>query len=416
MQDNLVGCSDYDEPKPAPGPTGLVTANEYRLRTNALKSAMARKRIDVALLQYSRDIYYYGGVALHSSLIISLNRDPILLVRMNVSGARGDSWIADIRESSSPADVQKVLQELDMCRGTIGIEEDMLSVAVHRKLSSSMPGAKFADISPLILDQRMVKSAAEVAQVKKAARISRIGFRKAEAMMRPGVSEVAIASEMETAKRIAGHDGFNMGRRPGIMNPTVFVASGRNGGTISGYWITAAGTGMSPAYPYGPSPRRLRLGDLVAIDHGTVYRGYHCDQGRTYVVGPAKEKHKRLFDVLLRAQDAAIQAVKPGVPASQVYDAAWKVVSGTGFERFFMGIGQYGIEFLGHGVGLEIDEPPMISPGNQTLLEEGMTLALEPKFIVPGWGGVDLEDTVVVTCNGCELLTEGKRDLMEVGP
>ena len=166
--------------------------------------------------------------------------------------------------------------------------------------------------------------------------------------------------------------------------------------------------------PYGPSLRKVRAGDLVCIDHGTMYRGYHSDEGRTFVVGKARDKQKRLFDIVRRAQDAAIAQVRPGVPAAEVYRAAWRVARDAGYEEYFMAYGQYGVEYLGHGLGLEIDEPPLVGPKTTTLLEEGMTLALEPKLIIPGWGGVDLEDTLVVTGDGCEVLTQGKRELVEV--
>ncbi|MBI2857625.1 MAG: aminopeptidase P family protein [Chloroflexi bacterium] len=410
-----MACPDIEESIPAPGPRGEVTAQEYRLRVDALRAGMARKKIDVALVQYSRDIYYYSGAAYHGSLVIPRKGEPVFLVRINVSGARAICWIRDIRESSGHAEVCDLLRELNINSGTIGIGEDVTPLSVSRKLSDLLPGFQFADIGQMILDQRMVKSVAEVAMVKKAARISRTGLRRAEAMMSAGVSEVAIFCEMETAKRLAGHDGVNVFRRLQTGQPATFVASGANAGMVSGYWVSIIGPGSGPAFPYGPSHRKLRQGDLVFIDHGTVYRGYHCDHARTYVVGTAREKHHRLFDVVRRAQDAAINIIRPGIPVSDIYLAAWRAVEGSGFEKYYMARGEYGVDYLGHGLGLEIDEPPFIGPKTQTIVEEGMVLALEPKLVIPGWGGLGLEDTVVVTCDGCAILTEGKRELMEVG-
>ncbi|MBI2958333.1 MAG: aminopeptidase P family protein [Chloroflexi bacterium] len=414
MTDDTVGCSDL-EMEPAPGPDG-VTAEEYRLRMHALKEAMARRNIGVSVVHNSRDVFYYSGTGLYCTLIVPRDDDPVLLVRINAARAHEDSWIPQIRESTGPGDVKEVLGELGLLDGPmVGIEEDATVVSFHRKLLDLLPGARFLDISTAILDQRMVKSPAEIGLIRRAAAISDQAFREVRRSLRPGISEMDIAVEMESSKRRAGHDGANVGRRPGVVAPTVFVASGPNAGLASGYWVSTIGPGPSNAFPYGPSLRKVKKGDMVVVDHGTVYRGYHCDEGRTLSVGRPGVKLKRLFDVVRRAEDAAIQRVKPGLPVSELYMAALRVVEDAGYRKYFMGYGQYGVEYLGHGVGLEIDEPPLIGPGNASLIEEGMVLALEPKLIVPGWGGVDLEDTLYVTCDGCELLTRSRRELVEVG-
>lgn len=408
------GCSDC-ESEPAPDDGGRVSADEYRLRVNALREIMGRKRIDVCLVHNSRDLYYYSGTALYCTLVMPANREPTLLVRINLAQATQDSWISDVRESTGLNEVGQAIRALDYDRPVIGYEEDVTPVSLFKKLKQMLPNADFVDISPEILSQRMVKSPIEIAMVRRAALISGVGLKRAAAMLRVGVSEIVVAAEMEVAKRLAGHDGLMTGRRQGVINPAVFVASGRNTANVSGYWVSIIGPGPSRALPFGPSSRQLRRGDLVVVDHGTVYRGYHSDEGRTFVCGKARDRQKRMFEVVRRAQDAAIGRVKPGIEASEVYLAAWRVVKDAGYEKYFMAYGQYGLEYLGHGLGLEIDEPPLIGPKTTTLLEEGMTLAIEPKLIVPGWGGVDIEDTVVVTCDGCDVLTQGKRELIEVG-
>jgi len=391
-----------------------IGVDEYRRRVEVLKEAMRRKRVDVALIQQSRDLYYYSGTSLYCFLVVPRDGELVLLVRINLPRAREESWIADIRGSSGLGDVKRVFGELDLGRAVVGIEEDITTVPFQRKLAGLLPGASFVDITPLILDQRMVKSPAEVACVRQAAYISNIGLRRAASVLRSGITEMELAAELELAKLMAGHDGAMMSRQNAAASGSNFVTSGGNAGIVSGYWIASTGTGPSAALPYGPSLRKVRAGDLVCIDHATMYRGYHSDEGRTFVVGKARDKQKRLFDVVRRAQDAAIAQMGPGVPVAEVYRAALRVAKDAGYEEYFMAYGQYGVEYLGHGLGLEIDEPPLVGPRTTTLLAEGMTLALEPKLIIPGWGGVDLEDTLVVTGDGCEVLTLGKRELVEV--
>jgi len=153
---------------------------------------------------------------------------------------------------------------------------------------------------------------------------------------------------------------------------------------------------------------------MVDVNHGTCFCGYQCDEGKMFVLGKATQEQKRLFGVVRKAQDAAIAAIRPGVRSSEVYRAAARVAEDEGYGPDFMGRGRYGVEYLGHGVGLEIDEQPLIGPQNHIVLKEGMTLALEPKLIFPGVTGVDIEDTVLVTPEGCEVLTSGERELVEV--
>lgn len=414
METELETCAE-EERNPAPGPEGTVTPEEHRLRINVLKEAMARKRVDVAIVHNSRDVYYYSGTALYCFLVVPAVGDPVLLVRINVARARVDSWIPDVRQAGGLHDIRDVLRERGFEQGVIGIEEDVTLLSLYKKFVELFPGSIFVDLGSQILQQRMIKSPVEVAMVRRAARISRVGMEKATSLAGVGVSEIDIASGLEAAKRAVGDDGVMFRRRQGVYSVgDSLVSSGKNLSIVSGYWVTFTGPGPSAALPYGPSTRRLRKGDLLGIDQSSSFRGYLCDEGKMFVIGKASEKHKRLFDVVRRAQDAAITIIKPGVPASEAYLAAWRVVQEAGYANYFMAYGEYGVEYLGHGLGLEIDELPLIGPKTATLFEEGMIIALEPKLIIPGWGCVDLEDTLAVTCDGCEVLTEWPREITEI--
>src|SRR3972149_3387434 len=153
-----------------------IGVDEYRRRIEVLKESMRRKRVDVALIHQSRDLYYYSGTSLYCFLVVPRDGEPVLLVRINLPRAREESWIADIRGASGLGDVKRVFGGLDLGRAVVGIGEDVTTVAFQRKLAGLLPGASFVDITPLVLDQRMVKSPAEVACVGQAADISNIGF------------------------------------------------------------------------------------------------------------------------------------------------------------------------------------------------------------------------------------------------
>jgi Xaa-Pro aminopeptidase len=230
--------------------------------------------------------------------------------------------------------------------------------------------------------------------------------------IRPGIAEHELAGEVERALRRAGHDGVVFQRRwDAKLAMEGGIASGQNLSTISRGPITVTGVGMSESFPMGASRRRLERGDLVNIDLGLNRAGYHGDMARTYAVGELPDGVERLAGVCREIQDVAIAAVRPGVLAHEVYDAAREAAGRLGVEDVFQGGGPY----IGHSIGLELDEPPVLGPGIEAPIEEGMILAIEPKLISPAFGAVNIEDDVVVTADGCELLGELPRCLFVIG-
>ncbi|MCX8175624.1 MAG: Xaa-Pro peptidase family protein [Candidatus Bathyarchaeota archaeon] len=385
---------------------------EYKKRTESLKESMRRERIDIALLFQQRDIYYFSGTAVYSILVLPVDEEPILLVRINVERAKRETWIKNVTFSTNINTLWEILSEFK--KGTIGIEKDVVSVTLYEQLTNNLPNFKFVNISPQVLALRMVKSEGELDLIRKASRISHIGLQKCEEVLEEGMTEIELESEIEAAKRKAGHEGSMHFRanNPGL--PFGVVASGLNLTEISGYWIAIVGTGPSSARPYGASNRRIQKGDLVSVNHATVFQGYHSDEARMYVLGKATDKQRKIFNIVREAQEAVIGIIKPGVEVGQIYNAAEKIIQKYGYLEYFMAYGRYGFKYLGHGVGLEIDEPPLITPENRTVLRAGMVFALEPKVAIPGWGGVDIEDTIMVTEDGSEVLTLTRRELIEV--
>ncbi len=182
-----------------------------------------------------------------------------------------------------------------------------------------------------------------------------------------------------------------------------------------GHGLVVTGAGLSAATPYGPSRRRIREGDLIVLDTGTTCDGYTADESRTFVVGQATDKQRALFAVTREAEEAALAAVRSGVPVADVYEAAEAVVEG-GAEPFFTPGALSLPGFVGHGIGLELDEPPVLWPRDESVLREGMVLAIEIEVSALARGLMTkLEDTVVVRSAGCERLTHAPRELIESG-
>lgn len=264
---------------------------------------------------------------------------------------------------------------------TIGFESDFVTYDMYTKLASSMPGVCLVPIQ--IDGLRMVKDENEVAAIKKAVEIADRGFENILSFIKPGMSERAVALELEYQMRKLGAQK--------IAFDTI-IASGKRG-----------------ALPHGrASDKIIEHGDLVTMDFGAVYQGYHSDITRTICMGIATPKQREIYEIVLAAQLAGVQAVSPGKTGKEVDAVSRKVIIDAGFGDYF-GHG------LGHSLGLNIHEDPRLSPGNtQIILTENMLVTVEPGIYLPEWGGVRIEDTVMVNAAGCEILTSSSKKLIEL--
>lgn len=230
-----------------------------------------------------------------------------------------------------------------------------------------------------VLDMRMVKNNDEIKCIATAARLTDQALANVIPMIKPGIREVEIALELEYAMRRLGAEAI-------AFDPIV-------------------GSGPRGALPHAlPGARKIKKGDFIVIDMGCVYQGYCSDMTRTLLVGDPTEKHLEIYNLVLKAQLAALEVVKPGIAGKQVDSTARKLISDAGYGDNFG-------HALGHGVGLEIHENPRLSPHGEHELVPGMVVTVEPGIYLTGWGGVRIEDLVVVTDYGREILSQTSKDL-----
>ena len=391
-------------PPPALSPT--FTTAEHVRRWRALQAVLTERDLSCAVVAHSRNVHYLAGVAVHGHVVIPADGDPVLLVQIDGARARVLSPVPTVVDSRGMGTLVQVLQELGVADGVLGLEHDFLTVAAHRKLADRLPRARLVDVAPDLLDLRLVKSVEEVGVLERAGRLSDTQLLHVRDFARPGVTEVELHAELGRLQRMSGADGVSAkhGSNDRLIEHA-WVVSGPNTEQVSGYWLTMTGGGPSPGRPYGPTSRVMQRGDLLCVDVGTAVAGYHADHARSYVLGRPDDRQRRCWDALLEMQTRAIEAAVPGRPVSEVYDAAHRVAQDRGFADHFMTRALHDVPYVGHGVGVEIDEGPLLTPRNRTVLEEGMVLAIEPKVIVPGWGGMTVEDTVVLTRDGARRLT-----------
>jgi len=294
----------------------------------------------------------------------------------------------------------------------LGSELDLMTVATYRRLRGALEGGELVDLSPAILQQRMVKEPVELDAVRRACVAVDAGHRAALAGVRAGMSELQASAEIEHGHRLAGHEGayflrdtdFCMGRGP--------FASGENLGEISGVVFTISGVGLSPAVPAGASRRVMQAGDLFVVDIPTCVDGYHADQARTYALGHAPARALELHAGLVEVADRLRSDMRPGWSAGQFYTRSMEFAEhariGGEFLAFPNGKRAH---FAGHGVGLELNEPPFLGRDSKFELRADMVLTIE----LHAWGGdgtmVKLEDTVLLGPEGAEMLTLSPREL-----
>jgi Xaa-Pro aminopeptidase len=253
---------------------------------------------------------------------------------------------------------------------------DALPIESWRTLSRAVGGEENLEpINNLIRDLRSVKDNAEIKLIREACRLATVGMQKAKEIIGVGVKEKDAAAEIEYAMRKAGSDG------------TAFE--------------TIVASGPTSAFPHGSNlERTICDGDFVIVDLGATYKFYRSDITRTFIASKATYHQAIIYDTVKLAHEKALEAIKPQVAASEVDRTARCVIEEAGFGEFF-------VHNLGHGVGLEVHEAPILSPDSKDTLALGNIVTDEPGIYVPGLGGVRIEDTVLVTKNGAEILTVG---------
>jgi len=383
---------------------------------------MAKAGMDAALLLHHRDILYYAGTVRPAALLVAPH-DAVLFVRRGFEYARQEATVARVEPMRGFSSVAEVVAELGLSGSVLGTELDLVSAQLFQRLTevfgstalTTGPAWSLADVSPLVLAQRMVKDNDEIAATRDAAAVADVGHAATAQAVAPGVSELALAAEVEAAMRRAGHEGFQPLRHPEARGSGVLLMSGEHLAVRGGHGLVVTGVGLGPAMPYGPSHRTLEPGDLVVVDIGSTYAGYTGDESRTFVVGPATEPQRALFAVARAAEDAVFEPLRPGVAVADLYATAEAVVAQGSPPHFAPG-SLVLPGFAGHGIGLELDEPPVLWPRSEAHLQAGMVLAVEIEVSAPTQGMMaKLEDTIVVRPDGYELLTTTPRELIECG-
>ena len=393
----------------------LVPAAEVAGRLAGLQAGLSARGLEAAVIVQNADLYYFSGTVQRSFLYVPATGEATLFVRKLAERARLETPLAGIVELADPRDLPGlVAQRYGALPRRAGLELDVLPVAEYRRLEKLFPEAAFEDVGRDIVRQRAIKSAWEVERIRGAAAIALEVCELIPGILREGLTEAEFAGLVEAEARRLGHEGIIRMRG---FNQEMFygqLLTGVSGLAASYLDAPLAGTGLSPAVAQGVSFKPIRRGDHLVFDFVPVREGYIADFTRIFVLGELPGELRRAYEVALRIEAAVVAAARPGVTCRALYDVALAAAADEGLAASFMGHGAGQVRFIGHGVGLELDELPVLA-SSELELAEGMVFALEPKFVLPGLGAIGVENTWLVTATGLALITEAPEHIRQVG-
>ena len=346
---------------------------EHRLEFADLK-------IDALLVSGLPNVRYLTGYTGSNGLVLWTPESMTLFTDPRYTIQAGQESSCAVRIARGPLHLA-VAQSIGRKRlKRIGFEKARLVYDSYRVLKEALPlGSSLKPIGPVVDQFRMIKSDGEIDQIRRSVRTNSDAFERAVSQIRVGMSELELAAELDYQMRKLGAQ--------------------------KAAFETIVASGVRTALPHAqPTHERLKGDELLLIDMGACQEGYTSDMTRMLSLGKPGRKIRAMYDAVLDAQLAAIAAIRPGVTAQQVDRAARQALKPAGLDKSF-------VHSTGHGLGLEIHEAPRLGKKDKTRLEAGMVITIEPGAYVEGTGGVRIEDTVLVTKNGCEVLTPTSKEL-----
>jgi len=358
-----------------------------------------------------RSIYYFTGTRQNGVLWVSAAGDARLLIRKSLSRAQTEAAIDQVLPFPASKEFAATLSgETDK----IGMTFDVLPVQQYNLFVKLLPNRQFVDISGLNRDLRSVKSDREIETMRRGGERLCGVFAQVPDFIREGMREVDLSAEFEMRLRKAGGEGYIRMR---ATNQELFqglVVSGDHGCTPGFFDGAVTGSGMSKASPHGASTKQIVKNEPILIDYTGVFDGYILDMTRMFVIGALTPELQQAFETALAIQAKVAAALRPGAICAEIFELAAQMAEEAGLGKRFMGAPGEQARFVGHGVGLELDEMPVLAKGFNLPLQLNQIIAVEPKFVFPGSGVVGIENTFIVGDKGGARLTCLDDDLIRL--
>ncbi len=388
---------------------------EIESRLTRIRAEMKKQAMEALLVIQKMNLYYVSGTTQDGFLYIPQDGEPLLMIKRELERARVESSLKEIVSLKSIREIPSFVQtHYGKLPNSLGLELDVLPVNDYFKFQGIFSGIKFMDASPILREVRKIKSSFEIDLMKKAGEIGKRVYQEAKKILKKGMTEIEFGGLLEAVAKKHGHEGLLRVRSLNYEAYTWHVLSGVTGGIVSQSDSPMGGLGLSPAFPVGASFKVMKANEPILVDFGTCFHGYQADETRMFSIGKMKRKFIDAFNACKEIHDAVLKETRPGADCEAIFLKTLQLAEKLGYKDSYLGPPGLQTRFIGHGIGLELNELPFIAQGQSYFLEEGMTFAVEPKIVFPGEGSVGLENTVVVTKKGYEILTSVEQKIFQV--
>ena len=379
------------------------------LKWRRIQQAMRQEEADGCLLTMNMNLYYVSGQVFNGYFYLPAEGRPYWFVkRLTVPETN------QVHVIRKPEQMPELFRDLNLAMPRkLLLEEDELSYNECIRLQHVFRAEATGNASALIRHIRMIKTPWEIEQMRISAKRHEAVYREIPACYRPGMRDVELQIEIEKRMRMHGSLGYF---RAFGSNMDIFMGSllaGENAGEPSPFDFALGGKGIHASGPLGANGTLLREGTTVMADMSGNYTAYQTDMTRVFSIGKLPDRAYRVHRVALEIQARMERTAKPGVSCAELYRDALAMAGQEGLKDCFMGT-HLQAKFVGHGVGLEINELPVLTTRSKDILQPGMTFAFEPKFVLAGIGAVGIENTFLVTDSGVEKMTLLDENIIEL--
>ena len=383
---------------------------ELKLRRDKIRALMAQQGIDAALITCNVNLIYTYGRVVSGYLYLPLNAPARLFIK-RPNDIEGEH-IHPIRK---PEQITGLLKECGLPLPVkLMLEGDELPFTEYNRLAACFPETEVVSCGTALIRQaRSIKTPIEIEMFRRSGIAHAKAYEQIHSVYQPGMTDRQLSVEIERLMRLEGCLGIF---RVFGQSMEIFMGSllaGDNAAVPSPYDFALGGKGLDPSLPGGVSGTLLQAGQCFMVDMGGNFYGYMGDMSRVFSIGKLPEQAYAAHQTCLEIQEEIVAMAKPGTVCEDMYNKAIEIVTKAGFADYFMGVDQKA-KFIGHGIGLEINEMPVLAPRMKQELEPGMVFVLEPKIVLPGIGPVGIENSWAVTTDGLEKLTLCKEEIIEL--
>ncbi|HWP96107.1 MAG TPA: Xaa-Pro peptidase family protein [Syntrophomonadaceae bacterium] len=383
----------------------ITPKSEIEARITKLQEKLMEQMLDGTIIVLNSDMFYFTGTVQTSYLYVPAIGEPVLMVKKSLRRGRDESTLKNIVPINRPREIPAILAEFGYTSfDQIGLELDVLPFNLFKMYEQIFPNTEFSDISPAVKEIRAIKSPYETELLRDALGVIDKAHLAVPSFLREGMLEIELAALFEAEMRKRGYSGCCKMR---AFNQDLFLGnacSGSSGIFPSFFDGPVGGPGVAVTHPHGAGWKKVNRNEVIFIDYTCVVHGYTGDQTRIFSMGELTPRMVKAFDDALFIQSEIIKSIKPGTPAEEPYVMAVKLAEEMGYKDYFMGYMEDKVKFIGHGIGLELDELPILAKGLKAPIMPGMTFALEPKFVFPE-GAIGTENSFLMTDNGPEYLS-----------